>query len=90
MFCRYCGNEINDNSKFCPNCGREIGTGNLVVPNNIEPINNAANNTNKEPSPTVVHVTNEIKKDDSVSCIGCLGYIFLLIIILSILESCVA
>lgn len=89
MFCRYCGNEINDNSKFCSNCGREIGTGSLIVPDNIESINNAANNTNREPNPTVVYVTNEIKKDEPLSCIGCLGYTFLLIIILSIFGSCV-
>ena len=86
MFCRYCGNEMNDNSKFCPNCGREIGTGSLIVPDNIE-----SNNTNtKEPNPTVVYVNNEVKKDEPISCIGCLGYIFLLIIILAILGSCVA
>lgn len=24
MFCKYCGNEIADNSKFCPKCGNEI------------------------------------------------------------------
>ena len=24
MFCKYCGNEIADNSKFCTNCGNEI------------------------------------------------------------------
>lgn len=91
MFCKYCGNEMDDNSKFCPNCGREIDTGNFIVPTDIAPNNNANfNNTNKEPNPTVVHITNEIKKDDEMSCMGCLGYIFLLIIILSILGSCVA
>jgi uncharacterized membrane protein YvbJ len=24
MFCKYCGNELRDGSKFCNNCGREI------------------------------------------------------------------
>lgn len=24
MQCIYCGNEINDNSRFCPKCGKEL------------------------------------------------------------------
>ncbi len=90
MFCRYCGTEINDDVKFCPNCGREIDTVNLAVTDNIEPEPNNDNNTNKNPNSSVVYVTNEIKNDKPISCMGCLGYIFLFLIIISILESCAA
>lgn len=24
MFCKYCGKEIDDNSKFCEMCGKEL------------------------------------------------------------------
>lgn len=24
MYCKYCGNDIDENSKFCPNCGANI------------------------------------------------------------------
>ena len=24
MYCKYCGNEIEDNSKFCKNCGKNL------------------------------------------------------------------
>ena len=98
MFCRYCGNEVDDNSKFCPNCGRDLEN-DVVVVENVEPVNTIPVNTNsanttttKDPNTgqTVVYVTNEVKKDEPTSCISCLGYIFLLIIILAILGSCVA
>lgn len=91
MFCRYCGTEINDNVRFCPTCGKETGTCDLIVSDNIEPASNDNNTTNnKNPNPSVVYVTNEIKNDKPMSCIGCLGYIFLFLIIMSILGSCVA
>lgn len=24
MYCKYCGGQLNDESKFCPNCGKEV------------------------------------------------------------------
>lgn len=28
MYCKWCGNKIDENSKFCPNCGKEVLTSN--------------------------------------------------------------
>lgn len=33
MICKYCGKEIDDNSKFCNNCGAKIEKGNEIVDN---------------------------------------------------------
>lgn len=30
MFCRNCGKEVSDNTKFCPNCGADISLGSQV------------------------------------------------------------
>lgn len=34
-FCKNCGTEIEDNSRFCPECGSEIGLKNVVNSENF-------------------------------------------------------
>lgn len=48
MFCKYCGNEIADNSKFCPKCGNEIYSGSkLSNDNNVKQKKNLENDKKK-------------------------------------------
>ena len=37
MFCRYCGQEIEDNSKFCNKCGKSVDAKNAVEKGEIKP-----------------------------------------------------
>ncbi len=58
--------------------------------NNPVNVNGGANvNTTQDPNTgqTVVYVTNEVKKDGN-SCLGCLGWIFIILIVFSLLGSC--
>ncbi len=48
MFCKYCGNEIADNSRFCPKCGNEIYSGSkLSNDNDVEQKKNLENDKKK-------------------------------------------
>ena len=38
MFCKNCGNELPDNSKFCPNCGTNVIEGEQTSVNNTEEV----------------------------------------------------
>ena len=37
MFCKNCGNKLNDNDKFCIKCGNEVQT-NIISNNNLPQI----------------------------------------------------
>ena len=57
-FCKYCGSELNDETKFCPKCGAKIEE---IIENNdpIKPVENGLNN-----NPVNNNQTNENKRDD--------------------------
>ena len=44
-FCKYCGSELNDGSKFCPKCGAKIEE---IIENN-DPIKTVENGLNNNP-----------------------------------------
>lgn len=47
MFCRNCGKEIENNTKFCPNCGTSVNEGTTQKPQYQQPVINVVNtNTN--------------------------------------------
>lgn len=52
MYCKNCGNKLNENEKFCANCGMTIES-NLNANNTEKQINNT-NNTNKKTSKWVI------------------------------------
>ena len=57
-FCKYCGSELNDETKFCPKCGAKIEE---IIENN-DPIKTVENGLNNNPVNN--NQTNEIKRDD--------------------------
>ena len=59
MFCKYCGNEIADNSKFCPKCGNEIHPIRKMTNDN-----NAANNADNKDYFVAEDKDNSLKNDD--------------------------
>lgn len=76
MFCKNCGHEISDDSKFCSNCGTKVEVDkDIVVPvavvdkteevaeNNVE---EALNTTNVEQSDVEVESVNENESTTSV------------------------
>ena len=42
MYCKNCGNKLNENEKFCPNCGHSVNIieNKIVESKNIEPKKN--------------------------------------------------
>lgn len=48
MFCKYCGNVMNDNDVFCSNCGKSVGEKQNPVQGKQNP------QTNAEPKKNIV------------------------------------
>ena len=34
MYCKNCGNKLNENDKFCPSCGKQVNESQNPVPTN--------------------------------------------------------
>ena len=46
MYCKYCGQQIDDNAQFCPYCGKQLGAAN---DDHIKQRNNKQNKGKKAP-----------------------------------------
>jgi uncharacterized OB-fold protein len=61
MFCKNCGNQIDDNTKFCPKCGNDCNT-----------ITSSQNQSTPKPLPSWrCTKCGEINKRERQICIGC-------------------
>ncbi len=100
-FCPKCGRSIENEVVIVENVEPEhteqVQTQEQIVYKPVTPplnnpvnVNGGANvNTTQDPNTgqTVVYVTNEVKKGGS-GCLGCLGWIFIILIVFSLLGSC--
>lgn len=99
-FCPKCGKSLEKEvivvENVEPEHTEQVQTQEQIVYKPVTPpfnpvnVNGSANvNTTQNPNgQTVVYVTNEVKK--SSGCLGCLGWIFIILIVFALLGSCAA
>lgn len=72
MFCKYCGTQIAENSRFCSNCGKTIDE-NVATGTNTVNMNTAYGNQSNS-SPSIDWICNkcgEVNKGERQICMGC-------------------